>query len=608
MMRLINGFQISDFSDSSPAVFEYKDGVCRLYIKRVYCATGCELIVLCDGNGNQISEKASYKGAFSGMDLYEAEFSALPGLYYLTFAVQTEEGTLYVHNEGDETHGQLRQSLDGCGRFQISVFENAAPPDEAFADANMYHIFVDRFYKSGKSPKRSDAVYYDDWDNGVPEYVEYPGMDLKNNTFFGGDLYGVAEKLDYLHSLGIDIIYLSPIFRAYSNHKYDPGDYTVVDECFGGENAFTELCEKAHGLGMKIVLDGVFDHTGDDSVYFNRYKKYGDGGAYNDPGSHYRGWYRFRNYPDDYECWWGVKCLPQLDNNNEELYGFFTGKDGIIRKYLRLGADGWRLDVADELPDRLLDGIKAAAEAEKPGSIVIGEVWEDASNKIAYGKRRRYFTSRQLDSVMNYPLKNAVIKYVTEGDSEEFSRVFTLIQRHYPDRTLPYLMNFLGTHDTERILTVLGGDPDTGLPGSVLVNKKMSKQQYVTAKKRFYLAFSLLCFCPGIVSVYYGDEAGMQGYHDPFNRMPYPWGREDKAMIKKVSTLLKSRKKYRGGADIVFSDGAVLGIARGEYLYLSNASDRPVTLTVGGYKCRSFDGDSRPLTLPPATYKVLKRK
>ena len=608
MMKLINGFEIEDFSGSVPVSFEYKDGICRLFVKRVYCCHGCEMMIIYDADGSTETVKAAYRGAYSGRDCYEAVFAPPPGLYYVTFALYTEERTLFVHAKSDCDTGELRETAEGCAMFQILVTEDGALPDRAFENANMYHIFVDRFCKSGKSPRRFDARYVDDWDNGLPEYTEYPGENMPNNTFFGGDLYGITEKLGYLKELGVDIIYLSPIFKAFSNHKYDPGDYDKVDECFGGETAFTELCKKAHDLDMKIILDGVFDHTGDDSVYFNKYGKYGSVGAYNSENSPYRGWYRFRSFPDDYECWWNVKCLPQLDTRNKDVLEFFTGEDGIIRKYLRLGADGWRLDVADELSDELLDGIKAAAEAEKPGSIIIGEVWEDASNKIAYGKRRRYFPSRQLDSVMNYPIKVAAIDYVKNGSAEGFAEVFTTIKRHYPEYVLPYLMNFLGTHDTERILTVLGADPAGDLPGSVLARKRMSKTQYAEAKKKFYLAFSLLCFLPGTVSVYYGDEAGMQGYRDPFNRMPFPWGREDKAVIKKVSSLLKNRKTYKGEAEIVFCDGAVLGITRGKYLYLSNASNEPATLTAGGYKYRGFDGDSQPLTLPPMAYKVLKKK
>jgi glycosidase len=375
---------------------------------------------------------------------------------------------------------------------------------------------------------------------------------------------------------------------------------------FGTDADMKTLCREAEKRGIAILCDGVFNHTGSDSVYFNREGHYPTVGAYQSERSPWAHWYRFRAFPDDYECWWGVKTLPRVDSADPSYRRFISGR--VVDKWMDAGIAGWRLDVADELSDELLDRIKAAAEAEKPGSIIIGEVWEDASNKIAYGVRRRYFSSRQLDSVMNYPIKAAAIDYVKNGDAESFARVFGTIKSHYPDHVIPYLMNFLGTHDTERILTVLGADPAGDLPGSVLAVKRMSDKQYAEAKKKFYLSFSLLCFLPGTVSVYYGDEAGMQGYRDPFNRMPYPWGREDKAMIKKVSTLLKNRKKYRGGADIVFCDGSVLGVQRGEYLYLSNASDEPVTLTAGGYKCRSFDGDSRPLTLPPATYKVLKRK
>ena len=603
MMRLINDFQIEDFSDSPPVFFEFKDGVCRLFIKRVYCCRGCEAIILSDADNKTERIISRYRGAFCGMDCYETEFSPPPGLYYITFALDTEEGALYVHSTGDEETGELCKKLEECGRFQILRTEKGDLPDKAFSNANMYQIFVDRFFKSGKCKRRADAIYNGDWYHGIPEYTEYPGEEMPNNTFFGGDLYGVIEKLDYIKNLGIDIIYLSPIFKAFSNHKYDPGDYTVIDECFGGEEAFLQLCESAHALGIKIILDGVFDHTGADSVYFNKYGKYPTYGAYNGEDSPYRDWYLFRRWPDEYECWWGVKSLPKLNNENKEITEFFTGKEGIIRKYLRLGADGWRLDVADELPDQLLDGIKKAAEEEKPGSIVIGEVWEDASNKTAYGKRRRYFSSRQLDSVMDYPLKDAVISYVKNGNAKAFSDVFTVIKRHYPDHIRPYLMNFLGTHDTERILTVLGGDQAGDLPGSVLVNKKMSKAQYAKAKKRFYLAFSLLCFLPGIVSVYYGDEAGMQGYRDPFNRMPYPWGCEDAAVYKKVSSLLKARKKYEGEAVIEICDGPLLVISRGDRLYLSNASDNPVEINVGSV--RSKTGENT-VILPPLSYKIIK--
>ena len=431
---------------------------------------------------------------------------------------------------------------------------------------------------------------------------------MPNNTFFGGDIYGIAEKLPYIKRLGCDIIYLSPIFEAFSNHKYDTGDYTVIDKCFGGEEAFVKLCDKAHKAGMKIILDGVFNHTGDNSVYFNKYKKYGEGGAYNDVNSPYYRWYSFKSYPDDYECWWGVKALPALKSNEDDIIEFFTGKDGIIRRYLRLGADGWRLDVADELSDTLLDRIKAAAEEEKPGSIIIGEVWEDASNKISYGKRRHYFSHSQLDSVMNYPLKDAVINYVKTGDTDGFLKAYTEVYRHYPPYVTDCVMNFLGTHDTERIMTVLGGDPAGDLPGSVLAYKRMDEEQYKHAKKLFFTAFSLLCFCPGICSVFYGDETGMQGYRDPFNRMPYPWGREDKTVTSKVRSLLKLRKNINGRLEIICADDGLLILKRAEHIYISNTSDKDKYVYTGdGYEALNGKIKGDELCVKSGSYAILHR-
>ena len=573
MNEIINGITVDKRSLSVPFIFKYKNGSLTAYIKRAYCIFGCEVVVYSDEDEKIMIHNCDFDGLCGDYDSYSAVFSGKPGLYYVTFRLLSDEGVYFIHSSGDEVHGQLCDDIFKCGRFQLLITPEYPEVDPGFKNGNMYHIFVDRFYKSGKSGRRTDAVYNDDWDNGIPEYTEYPGQDMLNNTFFGGDIYGITTKLDHIKDLGCDIIYLSPIFEAFSNHKYDTADYSVIDKCFGGEDAFTQLCEKAHNAGMKIILDGVFNHTGDNSVYFNKYKKYGDGGAYNDRNSPYFKWYTFKDYPNDYECWWGIKALPALRSSDPEVIEFFAGENGIIRRYLRLGADGWRLDVADELSENLLDNIKSAAYKEKPGSVIIGEVWEDASNKISYGKRRHYFSHCQLDSVMNYPLKNAVINYVKTGNTDSFVKVFTEVYRHYPDHCRDIIMNFLGTHDTERIMTVLGGDPANDLPGSVLARKRMDQERYSRAKKLFFVAFSLLCFCPGICSVFYGDEAGMQGYRDPFNRMPYPWGREDKGIKEKVRSLLKARKHYNGELEILYANDGLLILKRSDHYYISNMSD-----------------------------------
>ena len=607
-MNILGSIPADELSQSDPAVFTRCGKTLYLNVKRVYCAYGCKAVILCDDTGETKVVGCVFDGICGDTDTYKAEFDFKPGLYYVTFELSTEDGGYYVHSKGDEINGVLRKSLDECGRFQVLVTTKYKAVSKAFKNGTMYHIFVDRFYKSGQCGKRSDAKYVDDWENGVPEYTEYPGEPMPNNTFFGGDLYGITEKLPYIKKLGCDIVYLSPIFEAYSNHKYDTGDYTKIDACFGGEDAFVKLCEKAHKLKMKVILDGVFNHTGDDSVYFNKYKKYGDGGAYNDRNSPYFKWFSFNSYPDDYACWWGVKALPELCADVPEILDFFTGDNGIIRKYLRLGADGWRLDVADELSETLLDRIKRSSYDEKRGSIVIGEVWEDASNKQSYGKRRHYFSHGQLDSVMNYPLKDAVIDYAKNGVLDKFRQVAVDVYTHYPENTLDCLMNFLGSHDTERIMTVLGGEPAGGLPGSVLVRKRMTDEQYETARQRFYIAFSLLCFCPGIVSVYYGDEAGMQGYRDPFNRMPYPWGREDEQIKERVKRLLYLHKDISGKLELKYAKDGVLILQRSGFVYISNMSKQDVTVyTGGGYS--DFDGNEidYELTVKPMTYHILHK-
>lgn len=574
-----------------PVIFCYENKTLILRVRRACCTVSVTAIVY-DDEAEDTSEIACvFSGIDGDHDVFTAGFSPVRGLYYVTFRLLTGDGVYHIHSTGDEEHGELRKDVSECGRFQILVTAPHPSPDGAFSGSNMYHIFVDRFRKSGKCGRRANAVYIDDWDNGIPEYTEYPGMEMENNSFFGGDLYGITEKLPYIKELGCDIVYLSPVFEAYSNHRYDTGDYMKIDRFIGGEKAFSELCRKAHGLGMKIILDGVFNHTGAHSLYFNKYGEYGDGGAYRSKDSPYYDWYDFDEWPDRYKCWWGVKALPALRKDSGGFRELICGENGVIRKYLRLGADGWRLDVADELSDGLLDSIRAAADAEKPGSIIIGEVWEDASNKIAYGKRRHYFSDAQLDSVMDYPLRDAVIGYIKNGDSESFRHVFTVIDRHYPEDVKPYIMNFLGTHDTERIMTVFGGEPGNGLPGSVLVSKRMSDEQYVTATKRFIAAFSLLSFCRGITCVYYGDEAGMQGYRDPFNRMPYPWGREDKYIMSAVKRLLYLRKRFTAPPRLRYASDGVVIIERGEYVLLCNMSDKD-TVIYTGITAEDHDGNT----------------
>ena len=276
-------------------------------------------------------------------------------------------------------------------------------------------------------------------------------------------------------------------------------------------------------------------------------------GAYQSKESPYYNWYDFKSYPDEYSSWWGVKILPSINKTSEDFREFICGENGVLRHYLRLGIDGWRLDVADELSDGFLDSLRNAVKTEKSDALIIGEVWEDASYKIAYGSRRKYFRGNQLDSVMNYPLRNAITDYLLSGRSEIISRCATSLYLHYPKEVSDVLMNHLGTHDTERILNVLAADGSLSMTNRQLSEYKMSKSDKARGKALLKLAAFLLYTLPGVPSVYYGDEAGMEGGRDPFNRMPYPWGKEDGELLDFYISLGKLRRTHKAFTDGVFS-------------------------------------------------------
>ena len=471
------------------------------------------------------------------------------GLFYYEFLFLRGFETLFTSTFNNKDFTLEEHS---GGRFRLLVHKRNFTTPESFGRGVMYHVFVDRFYRGESEEARNIPVRYDahlcsDWDNGVPDFPEYPGAPIKNNNFFGGNLWGVAEKLEYLKSLGVTVIYLSPIFEAYSNHKYDTGDYTKIDEMFGGEAAFDNLIEKAKDMGMGIILDGVFNHTGDDSIYFNRNRRYGDGGAYNDPTSKYAEWYRFRSYPDDYESWWGIEILPKLNHEKESCLNYFTGEGGVIERYTRKGIAGWRLDVADELSNEFLCSLRERAKKESGDSaVIIGEVWENAAEKVAYGQRRRYFLGDQLDSVMNYPLKNAIVSFCLFGDAEMLYNTLTEIYSSYPRCVSDSLMNLLGTHDTERIITVLGREDDRcGEPNNVLAFARLSESEREKGIKMLKIAAALQFTAYGIPSVYYGDEVGLEGYGDPFCRMPFPWNDIDGTYREEILDFYRMLGKMR---------------------------------------------------------------
>ena len=479
------------------------------------------------------------------------------GLFYYELLIVRGWDTLFSHTPNNVDVTFERES---GSRFRLLVYKNDFCTPSWFAGSVMYHIFLDRFCQGeGKVTLNRDATVNPDWANGIPQYARRNGDALSNNVFFGGNLWGVIEKLDYLQSLGVTVLYLSPIFKAYSNHRYDTGDYEKIDDYLGGEQAFDTLIREAHKRDIRIVLDGVFNHTGDDSRYFNRRGSYKTVGAYQSPKSKYAKWYRFRKFPDDYECWWNIEILPRLDHTNEECRRYFTSEDGIIAQWTARGVDGWRLDVADELSDAFLDELRHVVKKNTGDEgLIIGEIWENAADKIAYGNRRRYLSGDQLDSVMNYPFRNAVLAFVRDGDAETFYHILTEIYASYPAEVSHALMNLLGTHDTVRILTLLGdGGKGEYLPNDTLAHLTLTEEERKNARTLLKLASVLQFTVFGVPSVYYGDEAGIEGYGDPFCRKPFPWGREDADLLSHYRALGKLRGEHQA-------------LASGEFRFLAH--------------------------------------
>ncbi len=501
------------------------------------------------------------------------------GLYYYYFAI--DFGTVSFHTSSvNNVDFELSSQEDVCA-FKLLVYDKELTTPDWFCGNIMYQIFVDRFSKGTKEvPVSKTAVINPDWDNGIPQYGEYPGAFVKNNMFFGGTLWGVCEKLDYLVSLGVGCIYLNPIFKAYSNHKYDTGDYMTVDEMFGGEDALKKLISEAKKRNIKIIFDGVFNHTGDDSLYFNRYARYSELGAYQSEQSKYRDWYCFEK-DGSYKAWWGIEILPKLNLANPECENYFLGKNGVLEKYLDMGMGGVRLDVADELSSDFLEKLHFVVKGKDKDALIIGEVWENAIDKVSYGERRGYFRGKQLDSVMNYPQKNAIIEFVKNGNAEIFYNTLVELYASYPKACSDVLMNILGTHDTERILTVLGGASAGGLSNKELSTKRMTKRQKQYAISCLKVASTLQYTIFGTPSVYYGDEAGAEGYHDPFCRMPFPWGREDETLLshyRKLGEIRRSEKVFEKGnfEFLQVSSGFVVYKRfdkKGEVIVAANTSD-----------------------------------
>ncbi len=527
------------------------------------------------------------------------------GLYFYYFELGEQDAVV----RDDFGEGVRRGWRSDPVLFQQTVYDASYHLVCGFAGGVMYQIFPDRFNVGSNGQLGREDLnrqFHDDLRDVPVWWPNEQGM-ITNTDFFGGNLRGVQEKLDYLVSLGVTCIYFNPICEAHSNHRYDTADYMKVDPVLGDERDFKRLCEAAHERGIRIVLDGVFSHTGADSVYFNKYGRYPGLGAYQGRESPYYKWYKFGRYADEYASWWGFDTLPEVNEQEESFAQFICGEDGVIAHWMALGADGFRLDVADELPDSFIERIRAAVKRWGNDKILIGEVWEDASTKVSYGERRRYLWGKELDAVMNYPFRTAVLDFVRTANAAEFMRRVTEICENYPPPMLNVMMNMLATHDTARALNALAvGEEYRGKSREWQAGNALSDGDYLRAVEMLKLACALQFTLPGLPCIYYGDEIGMQGYGDPFCRGYMRWDMPDKLLCDEIRSISGFRAKNRdvladGRLVPLRSDGGVVAYlrenTRGQVLTAVNRGELMTDIALP-------DGDS--VSIAPWSYLLLR--
>ena len=467
-------------------------------------------------------------------DVFQGTFSIYDtGLYFYYFYISQPFGGFRLFKQGDDTN------MESGDMWQLSCVPAAYPTPDWAKGGIIYQVFPDRFHKSGEvnlAGKLEPYTVHKYWHEDV-EWRPTPEGVVLNNDFYGGNFKGLTEKMDYIASLGTTILYLNPISKSFSSHRYDTGDYKTPDPMLGTLQDFRQMCDAAHQRGIRVILDGVYSHTGSNSLYFNKNGAFPGSGAYGDPNSPYRSWYTFYQWPNSYHSWWNFDTLPTVNKMDPAFIKYIiTDEDSVIAHWLKLGADGFRLDVADELPDEFLKLLYDQVKRIKPDALVLGEVWEDASSKTAYGRRRTYFTNAELDSVMNYPYRTAILNFMRGFDSGRgFKETVMSIAENYPQQVVACNMNLLGTHDTPRILTALVDDFDGSREEKA--KRRLSRNQLEVAHERLLMASFLQYMLPGCPSIYYGDEAGMEGYKDPFNRRTYPWGYEDQELLEHYKRL-----------------------------------------------------------------------
>ncbi len=545
----------------------------RLHVSEGVAVRQVHLVCKCDGG-----KEETFVMYDIGKGWYEISLAKeVPDLYFYRFEVVKEDGNFLFVGKGEDGRAVVG---DWLPEWKWVVYDKDFSVADKWKGGVMYQIFPDRFHRvCDKAPDvRAPGKRYFHSDVREKPY-DYTDPDRPGGKdYYGGSIEGVMEKLNYLKELGVTIIYFNPIFESAENHRYSTADYRNVDGYFGTNEQFVKLCRTAREMGIDIILDGVFSHTGADSVYFNKEGYYKTLGAYNSKQSPYYDWYQFESFPEKYKGWWGFKNLPNVNETSAGYLDFITGKDGVLSLWQERGAAGWRLDVADELPDEFLYALHRRVKENDPDSYIVGEVWEHAVEKISYGARRKFLLGGQCDSVMNYPWREAIIQLVKTGNVSNFCETVQTICEDYPRPALDGLMNILSTHDTCRILSELGAP---NLPKKMQAEFVMSDEQRARALSRLRTAALIQFTLPGIPCIYYGDEVGMEGFADPYCRGYFDWQNGDGKLHDYYAALGKMRALYRdrfaGDFAFISCEGGVIRYRRGEDIeVVLNFSGAPI--------------------------------
>lgn len=579
MKSVLYNSKSEEFKKPFGAVSTEKEVVFNIHILKNENVSDVDFVCRRDNETEPFYTHMQKNGEYDCYDIFSCsvEFDK-PDLYFYRFELKCDYGIKFVGLKNGEACIE-----DWLPEWQLTVYSKDFHTPEWVKGGIMYQIFPDRFAKSEKykpdyspNPRKIHENWYD-----IPDFI-YDNPDYKANDYFMGNADGVIEKLDYLKSLGVTVIYFNPVFESPEYHRYSTANYLNIDPYFGTNERFALLLKKCKEAGIQVIIDGVFSHTGADSIYFNKYNHYNSEGAYNSENSPYYAWYNFIDYPEKYECWWGFENLPNVSETNPSYMEYITGENGVLKFWQDMGVKGWRLDVADELPDEFLDNLYTRVKTVDSDAFVIGEVWEDATNKFAYGVRRRYLLGGQMDSVMNYPWRTAILDFVKDGNSQLFNDRLLSVMENYPPEVLNCLMNSISTHDTPRAINCLGVEHD--VPDNEKGTYKLTCEEYEKGRSLLISATFLQFTLPGIPSIYYGDEAGLCGFRDPYSRMGYPYGREDNIILdfyKKIAGVRTQYKEdFKAPFNLYYMQKGVYSFRRGQLICAVNVSDCEKTFEI----------------------------